>query len=57
MSQIRYILTLLRLQNKTKYAVILDGYIEVHRSTCDKPECPLKKFKPGQNKRIIAALK
>ncbi|CAD8108800.1 unnamed protein product [Paramecium sonneborni] len=56
-SQVRYILTLLRLQNQTKYAVILDGYIEVHRQTCEKLDCPLKKYKPGWNKRLIQQIK
>ncbi|CAD8188241.1 unnamed protein product [Paramecium pentaurelia] len=56
-SQVRYLLTLLRLQNQTKYAVILDGYIEVHRQTCEKSDCPLKKYKPGWNKRLIQQIK
>lgn len=55
-NQIRFILKLISWQSTNKNAsILLDGYIEIHKQTCNKEDCPLKQkvvksnFKSNKN--------
>jgi hypothetical protein len=55
-SQIRYILKLLEWQATSRNAaILLDGYIEIHKQTCNQEDCPLKQ-KTVKNTRIAKNL-
>ena len=42
-NQIRFILKLINWQATNKNAaILLDGYVEIHKQTCNKDDCPLK---------------
>lgn len=58
-NQIRFILKLISWQATNKNAsILLDGYIEIHKQTCNKEDCPLKqkavKTNFNKNKNIAA---
>ena len=56
-NQIRFILKLISWQSTNKNAaILLDGYIEIHKQTCNKEDCPLKqKISKGNFKQGRAA--
>ncbi len=57
-NQVTYLLKLLDTQETShNSAVLLDGYLEVHKQDCPEPECPLKrKNKVLHNNKIIRNL-
>lgn len=56
-NQIRFILKLISWQATNKNAaILLDGYIEIHKQTCNKEDCPLKqKITKGNYKQTRGA--
>jgi PAS domain S-box-containing protein len=55
-NQIRYILKLISWQATNRNAaILLDGYIEIHKQTCNKDDCPLKQ-KVVKNSRLTKSL-
>jgi hypothetical protein len=51
-AQASYLQSLIRADNKTS-SILIDGYIEVHRQTCTKDDCPAKNKQSNKKKAEI----
>ena len=55
-NQVRYVLKLIQWQGvKRNASVLLNGYIEIHKKSCNREDCPLKQ-KLAKNNRFAKSL-